>query len=140
MLGEALRLSGTAPFTAHYSPNDLVVDCYHIPANIPIIQVLGVTLRSSEVWDHPSHFDPDRFAPDVRHAKRGCEFRPFGVSCTRRCPASHFVYHLESTLLSVLLHHHTVLPAGICENVKENTRLTTAPAEALYVKIKEWQI
>ncbi len=140
VLDEALRLSGTAPFSAHYSPNDLIVDGYHIPANTPIIQALGVTLHSSEVWDHPSQFDPDRFAPDGRHAKRGRQFRPFGVSCTRRCPASHLVYHLVSTLLSVLLHHHTVLPDGICENVKEKTRLTTAPAEALYIKIKPRQI
>ncbi len=137
VLDEALRLSRTAPFIARYSPNDLVVDGYHIPANTPIIQAFGVTLHSSEVWDHPSQFDPDRFAPDGRHAKRGREFRPFGVVCTRRCPANHFVYHLESTLLSVLLHHHTVLPAGRCENIKKKTGITTIPAEALYVKIKQ---
>ena len=104
-LDEAMRCSTTANVTAHYDSNqDLMVDGYCIPAGTPIIYALGVAMYSSAVWECPEKFNPDRFAPGSKHAKRGIEYRPFSVSNLRRCPANQFTYAMVSVFLTVILH------------------------------------
>ena len=90
VLDEALRMSTTVSFSAHYCNEDLIVGGYSIPAKTPIIHAIGVALTDKETWGNPDTFDPDRFAPGSIHAKRGLEFRPFGVPNIRRCPANQF--------------------------------------------------
>jgi cytochrome P450 len=102
VLDEALRRSSPAVFTSHISECDLAVDGYHVPANTPMIHAFNVALNNVMAWQNPSSFDPERFAPGSKHAKRGHEFRPFGASCTRRCPANQFVYTMMSVFLTVL--------------------------------------
>ena len=104
-LDEAMRCSTTANATAHYDSNqDLMVDGYCIPAGTPIIYALGVAMYSSAVWEYPEKFNPDRFAPGSKHAKRGIEYRPFSVSNLRRCPANQFTYAMVSVFLTIILH------------------------------------
>ena len=104
-LDEAIRMSTVTSFSAHCPDKDVVVDGYQIPANTPIIHSLGVAMHNPSVWDDPQKFDPDRFAPGSKHAKRGHEFRPFGVSSLRRCPANHFTYIMSSVYVVILLQH-----------------------------------
>ena len=102
-LDEAIRMSTPTSFSAHCPDKDVVVDDYHIPANTPIIHSLGVAMHDPNVWENPQKFDPDRFGPGSKHAKRGHEFRPFGVSSLRRCPANHFTYIMSSIYVVILL-------------------------------------
>ena len=62
-------------------------------------------MKVEEVWENPDQFNPDIFAPGSRHAKRGFEFRPFGVPDIHHCPANQF------TNFTILLQHFEVLLA-----------------------------
>ena len=110
VLDEALRVSTTAPFSAHICRSEeTVVEGYCIPANTPIIHAICVSLKDKSVWKNPETFDPDRFAPGTQHSKRGYEFRPFGIPHIRRCPASQFVYFMISIFVIVFLQRFVFL-------------------------------
>lgn len=102
-LDETLRMSTVASFSPHCPDKDVMVDGYLIPANTPIIHSIGVAMHNPSVWDNPGEFDPDRFGSKGKHAKRGHEFRPFGISSLRRCPANHFTYMMSSVYIAILL-------------------------------------
>ena len=105
VIDEGLRLSCTAPYSSHYSDYPLEVCGYVIPAKTPFIHSMGVTQTSEDIWERAGSFEPDRFAPGTDLARRGREFRPFGVSCYRRCPANQFTYMMVSVFLAVLIQH-----------------------------------
>ena len=112
-LDEAMRCSTTTNTTAHYYPDqDIMVDGYHVPAGTPIIYALGVSMFNNTVWECPEKFNPDRFAPGSKHAKRGIEYRPFSVSNLRRCPANQFTYTMVSVFLTIILYHCKLQAAG----------------------------
>ena len=56
VLDEALRLSTTVPFSAHYSDKDTFIEGYCVPANTPIIHAIGVTLKDEAIWKNPEMF------------------------------------------------------------------------------------
>ena len=74
VLDESLRMSLTVSFSGQLSDQDMVLDGYHVPARTPIIDAIGVAMKNETVWEQPDRFDPNRFAPDSKHAKRGLEF------------------------------------------------------------------
>ena len=131
VLDESLRLSSTAGFSGHYSDEDLTVEGYHVPANTLVLHAMGIAMNNDKLWKNPNSFDPDRFAPGSSHAKRGREFRPFGVSCPRRCPANHFVYMMFSVYVTVLIQHFVFLSSSADEReVEKKHGLTTGPKGA----------
>lgn len=136
VLDEALRLSATAAHTAHYCNHDLMVAGYLVPANTAIIHCMGVTLSDEAIWEEPGSFDPERFAPGSRHANRGREFRPFGVSCQRRCPANHFTYMMVSVYLTILLQHFTFLSVNPEERVEKCYGIATSPKEDIRLQVE----
>ena len=109
-LDETLRLSTIISFAARDSDQDLTVGGYHVPAQTPIMQAIGVAMKNEAVWDNVDSFNPERFAPGAKHAKRGPEFRPFGVPHTRRCPANHFTYFMMSVCVAIFLQRFVFLP------------------------------
>ena len=108
VLDESMRHSTTVNFSAHYSDEDIMVDGHCVSAGTPIIHALGVAMNNKAIWEHPDKFDPDRFAPGSKHAKRGFEYRPFGVTNVRRCPANQFTYMMVSVFVTVLVHAFTL--------------------------------
>lgn len=130
VLDEALRLSATSAFAGHYSDQDLTVEGYHVPAKTPILHALGIAMNSDRLWKNPNSFEPDRFAPGSSHAKRGREFRPFGVSCLRRCPANHFVYMMFSVYITILVQHFIFLSSSADIDVKKKYGIATGPKDA----------
>ena len=116
----------TASFSAHYSDKDIMVDCHCVPASIPIIHALGVVMNNKAIWECPERFNPDRFAPGSRHAKRGYEYRPFGVSNIRRCPANQFTYMMISVFVTILVHSFTLrITDG--QNIEKVYGIATSP-------------
>ena len=111
VLDESLRMSTTAPFSAHFCDHDITVDGYFVPAKTPIIHAIGVALKNKCFWENAEQFDPERFNPGSVNAKRGTEFRPFGISCTRRCPANQFTYLMISVYITILLQEFVFLTA-----------------------------
>ena len=50
---ETLRLSTLTPWAARYSDKDIMIKGHVIPAGTPIIQALGVGLKSQTTWENP---------------------------------------------------------------------------------------
>ena len=133
-IDESLRLSATASFDGHCSDQDITVDGYHVPAKIPIIQAIGVALNNETIWENPEHFDPERFSPGSKHAKRGPEFRPFGIPHVRRCPANRFIYFVVSIYITVLLQRFTFLTVD--EQAPEmDYGIATSPKDEVYIQV-----
>ena len=127
VLDEVMRVNVVAPVSGHKTPEEMVVEGYHIPANTSIIHAIGVAMLNPDLWgESPRAFRPENFAPGSRHAKRGHEFRPFGVSCPRRCPANLFTYAMVSTYVTVLI-RHLVVSAPECGEVERKHSIATSP-------------
>ena len=135
VLDEVMRLSSTVDFSGHFAPKDITVEGYHIPANTPIIHAIGVAMQNPAVWGEDSKlFKPDRFSPGGEHAKRGHEFRPFGVSCARRCPANLFVYTMISVYITVLIQHFVVSAMNEKE-VGKKYGIATQPKGDIHLRV-----
>ena len=135
VLDEALRMSTIAPFSAHYSDRDMIVDGYHVPAKTPIIHAIGVVLKNEAIWENPERFDPDRFSPGSKHAKRGPEFRPFGIPHARRCPANQFTYFMVSIFVTILVQRFIFLTVD--EQMPEKKYgIATSPKDGIYIQVK----
>ncbi len=134
-LDEALRMSTTVSFSGHYSDHDVVVDGCYVPAKTPIIHAIGVMMMNEDVWEDPRCFNPDRFAPESKHAKRGLEFRPFGIPHVRRCPANQFVYFMASVYIAVLLHRFIFVPED--QEIREKSfGIASSPKGEIFVQVK----
>ena len=48
---ETLRLSTLGPYAARYSNKEVTIEGHVIPATTPIIQALGVGLKSHVSWE-----------------------------------------------------------------------------------------
>ena len=134
-LDEALRMSTTVAFSGHYSDQDLAVGGYSVPAGTPIIHAIGVAMKSESVWDEVNSFNPERFAPETKHAKRGPEFRPFGVPHARRCPANQFAYFMVSVYVTILLQRFIFLPVKN-EIPGKKYGIATSPTDDVYIQVE----
>ena len=112
-----------------------MVDGYCVPAGTPIIHVLGVAMNNNAIWERPDKFNPDRFASGSRHAKRGYEYRPFGVSNVRRCPANQFTYMMVSVYVTIIIHCFT-LRAVDEQNVEKVYGIATSPKDDPLVQLE----
>ena len=75
---------------------DAVVDGYRIPAGTNIVVGVYALQRDPDLWDDPTRFDPDRFAPERSHGRSRWQFLPFGGG-PRSCIGDHFAM-LEAVL------------------------------------------
>lgn len=135
VLDESMRISTTANFSAHYPDQDIMVDGYCVPAGTPIIHALGVAMHNNTIWENPDKFNPDRFAHGSTHAKRGHEYRPFGVSNIRRCPANQFTYMMVSVYVTIILNCFILRPVDE-KHVKKVYGTATAPKDDPLVQLK----
>lgn len=135
VLDEALRMSQTVNFSGHYSNQDTEVAGHLVPAKTPIIHAIGVAMMNNAVWKNPNTFDPDRFAPGSVHAKRGPEFRPFGIPNIRRCPANQFTYFMVSVFVTILLQRFVMLTNDKTE-AKKDYSIASSPKEKLYIEVQ----
>jgi len=133
VLDESMRTSITANFTAHYSDQDIMVDGHCVPAGTPIINALGVAMNNNAIWECPGRFNPDRFAPGSKHAKRGLEYRPFGVGNIRRCPANQFTYLMISVFMTIVLHQFTLQTMGK-QDIEKVYGIATSPKNELLIQ------
>jgi cytochrome P450 len=75
---------------------DAVVDGYRVPAGTNVIVGIYALHRDPGLWDDPTRFDPDRFAPEHSRERSRWQFLPFGGG-PRSCIGDHFAM-LEAVL------------------------------------------
>ena len=135
VLDESMRRSTTVNFSAHYSDEDVMVDGHCVPAGNPIIHALGVAMNNKTIWECPERFNPDRFAPGSRHAKRGYEYWPFGVTNIRRCPANQFTYMMVSVFVTILVHSFTLQPTD-GQDIEKVYGIATSPTNDPLIQVE----
>ena len=135
VLDESLRFSITVPQSGHYCNHDIEVEGYVVPAKTPIIQCLGVAMTDESIWESPRSFKPERFSAGTKAALRGREFRPFGISNLRRCPANQFTYTMVSVFVCTLIKKFVLNRAS--EGAMEKTHgIATSPKGKMYMSVQ----
>jgi cytochrome P450 len=96
VLHESLRLCPPAPAIGRMAMRDFVADGYRVPAGANVVVAAYALHRDPALWDDPTRFDPDRFAPDASRGRDRWQFLPFGGG-PRSCIGDHFAM-LEAIL------------------------------------------
>ena len=93
---EALRLCPPAAVVVRMAMTDVVVGGYRIPAGTNLLACVYAVHRDPALWESPTSFDPDRFAPQRMKSIDRWQYLPFGAG-PRTCIGSHFAT-LEAVL------------------------------------------
>lgn len=101
VIKETLRLYTPAPFYIRDAIADDVMDDFHIPAGVGVMQSPYFTHRHPDFWDDPERFDPDRWTPEREAQHHPYQYHPF-ASGQRVCIGNNFSL-LESHILLALL-------------------------------------
>ena len=88
------------------------------------------------VYHFPHRFNPDRFAPETSHARRGLEFCPFGTPSRRICPGNVFSHFEITIFVSILIHRFQVVPIPD-QVVEREYGLVITPKNELFISVKE---
>jgi flavonoid 3'-monooxygenase len=139
VIKEVLRLHPPTPLLLpHESIQDCEITGYHVPAGTRLFVNVHAIGRSSQAWENPLEFDPERFIARPEIDVRGQNFNllPFG-SGRRACPAMSLgMVSLEWTIATLVHAFEWSLPAG--ESVKdldmtEAFGITTPRANVLFL-------
>jgi len=122
---EVLRLYPPAYALSRVALHDVAIEGYRIPKNMTVLMSPYALHRRADYFPNPSHFDPDRFAPEREAALPRGAYLPFGDG-PRVCIGNHFALMEGHLLLATLAQRVTFdLVAGQC--VVPNPQVTTRP-------------
>lgn len=100
VINETLRLYPPIHLGSRIAKTDLTFKGYHIPADMRVLYSIYLTHRHPDYWENPAAFDPDRFAPGVKHP--AYSFLPFGGG-PRNCIGAAFAQVESRVVLARLL-------------------------------------
>jgi cytochrome P450 family 20 subfamily A len=138
VIEETLRCSNLAPFAARYSDKDLEIEGFAIPAQTPIVIPLGVTFQNPEIFPQPELFDPDRFCPAAKEARKSLgvvAYAPFGFAGGRVCPGRVLSNTEMKVVLGAVLRSFTITLAEPQKKIVPEFGLVTTPKEEVYIKV-----
>eukprot|EP01104_Vermistella_antarctica_P014811 TRINITY_DN471_c0_g1_i1.p1 TRINITY_DN471_c0_g1~~TRINITY_DN471_c0_g1_i1.p1 ORF type:complete len:536 (+),score=65.73 TRINITY_DN471_c0_g1_i1:187-1794(+) len=139
VLNETLRCAQVGPWAARISDKPVAIrDDVLLPPNTPIIISLGNALMSTEYWDDPEEFNPDRFLKDDQSFP-AFAFKPFGFAGKRQCPGYRFSTVNAQTLLCELLPRFRLVLAEENEGMGEVKRvygLVTHPSRSIPIYLR----
>lgn len=98
---EAMRLYPPAWALARQAVEDTEVGGYAIPAGPLVFTCPWLTHRHPAVWDEPTRFDPERFAPDAEADRPRYAFFPFGGG-PHTCIGVHFALQETAIVLATI--------------------------------------
>jgi len=73
-----------------------------VSSRAPIYIATWCLHRHDKLWDEPTAFDPDRFAPEKVRARHRCAYLPFGAG-PRICIGMNFAMLEMTTILATLV-------------------------------------
>lgn len=100
VIDETLRLYPPIHVGNRLALEDLEFQGYRIPAGSRVMYSIYLTHRHPAYWPDPNRFDPDRFAPEIRHLPY--TFVPFGGG-PRNCIGAFFARVEARIVLAYLL-------------------------------------
>jgi cytochrome P450 len=103
VFNETLRLYPPIHLGSRFTATDLEFDGYHIPAESRVLYSIYLTQRHPDYWQDPARYDPERFAPGVKHPPY--TFLPFGGG-PRNCIGAAFAQVEGRVVLARLLQQY----------------------------------
>lgn len=97
LLQELLRLHPVAWIIPRQAKEDDVIDGVRINAGSTVLASPYLAHRIAEYWEHPTAFDPQRFAPEQTQHRHRFAYLPFGGG-PHQCLGSHF-FTVEAQLI-----------------------------------------
>nr|WP_036288796.1 cytochrome P450 [Methylosinus sp. PW1] len=131
---EALRLFPPAPGLTRQAKEDTQIGPYPISKKSSVFVAIWSLHRNERLWEEPTAFDPDRFAPEKAKARHRFVYLPFGGG-PRVCIGMSFAMLEITTILATLVRElrFTTVP-GFRADVAPN--VTLRPKGGLPLKIE----
>jgi cytochrome P450 len=105
VMNETLRLYPPIHLGSRLAARDLEFDGYSIAKGTRVLYSIYLTQRNPEYWPEPDRFDPERFAPHIKHEPYN--FLPFGGG-PRNCIGMAFAQVEMRVVLARLLQRFTL--------------------------------
>ncbi len=133
VIDESMRLRPPAPLVARDALADDELGNFHVPAGMPIIQLIWAAHRHPDFWPDPLRFDPERFAPAALKGRHVASFLPFSLG-PRVCIGNAFSL-LETTLLTAQLMQRFDFETLPCRDVKPVAMGSVRPSRPIHVRL-----
>jgi cytochrome P450 len=130
---EALRLFPPVPAVARQPRHETHLGGEFISPKTQVVAPTWSIHRNHLLWDEPSRFDPDRFAPERVKARPRCAWLPFGAG-PRICIGMNFAMLEIVTILGVMLRRVRFEPVTNYR-LELSTHVTLRAREGLPVRI-----
>lgn len=102
VIQESMRLFPPAPGIGRQARDDTMIGPHAVSKKTPIFVATWCLHRNERLWDEPTAFDPDRFAPEKEKARHRCAYLPFGAG-PRICIGMNFAMLEMTTILATLV-------------------------------------
>ncbi|MEO1495043.1 MAG: cytochrome P450 [Pseudomonadota bacterium] len=130
---EALRLYPPVSFISRTALRDVTVQGREIPKDSVMILAPWIVQRHRRFWDHPDHFDPDRFDREGgTEAPPGAWF-PFGAG-PRVCTGAAFATMEAVLVLGTLTRRYRIEPVAP-HRIRPTSRLTVRPEDRIIARL-----
>jgi cytochrome P450 len=130
VMDESLRLYPPIHLGSRVAAADLEFGGYAIPAGSRVLYSIYLTHRHPDHWPQPEHFDPDRFAPGIKH--RPYTFVPFGGG-PRNCIGAAFAQVELKVVLARLLQRFDL--TLLSHNVHPHMGATLEPRPGVLMRV-----
>lgn len=102
VLQESMRLFPPFAALGRQPREDTTLGPYRVAAKEPVYVLTWCLHRHEKLWDEPTGFDPDRFAPEKVKARHRYAYLPFGAG-PRICVGMGFALTEMATIVATLL-------------------------------------
>ncbi|NHC15796.1 cytochrome P450 [Motilibacter deserti] len=109
VVDETLRLHPPIWLYPRDAVEDDEIGGYRIPAGTHVFQVPFVTHRHPDLWERPTSFEPDRFAPDATAQRPRFAYFPFGGG-QRQCIGNQMALLQTTLTLAMVLQRFRLDP------------------------------
>jgi cytochrome P450 len=130
---ETLRLYPPITFIPRVANHDTMIGAKKIKRGTMVMIAPWAIHRHQKLWPNPDVFDPDRFSPQREKDIVAGSYIPFG-SGPRVCVGAAFAT-TEATLILARLMRRFRFEVKNPKNVRPIARLTTRPAEEIFVQV-----
>lgn len=132
VVDETLRLYPPIHLGSRVAAQDLEFQGYRIPAGQRVLYSIYLTQRHPDYWPDPARFDPERFAPGVRHEPY--TYLPFGGG-PRNCLGAAFAQVETKVVLARILQRFGL--ELMKDNVHPHMGATLEPAPGVKVRVRQ---
>jgi cytochrome P450 len=135
VIREAMRILPPLLGFSRQAVEDCVVSGYHVPKGTIITMLSAMLHNSSEFYDEPEKFKPERWLKENENEKsnnNAAPWYPFGAG-PRMCIGNHFAMLEMKAVLSMLLQNFKFTPKG---ELKFQRAITLKPVDSFVLGVE----